>query len=97
MAKEISLTEIRDLVMQVCFNYKKESGKYVPCMIFFSGKATGENVLVVVDETLSIGEERDKSYSPKEIYSFVKQKLGQEIADKIKNIYLTGINEDISS
>jgi len=102
MAKRIILTEISNLVIQIQLNVrgmkpdaKSEEIVYFPAVVSIKGKAIGSDVALDIEDSLTLGEPKKTPFTPKEIYAMVKSKFGNEIAEKIKGIYLKGINEEL--
>ena len=99
--RQIILTEIRDLYGRIFFNHEEKDSQtgepiYYPIVISFTAKAVGEEMTINVGDTIQIGQPQNLPATGKELYQLIKQKFGQVVADKIKNIYLEGISEDIS-
>lgn len=100
-AKQITLTEIKDFRFEGTINVpiqNPQTGKieYYPAGIVFYGFPSGEGVKLRAREDLAIGTARSTPYTMKEIYDLLVQKFGQVFADKVKNIWMNGIGEDIS-
>ena len=95
--KSFMLTEIEGLMGRIFFNQQVEEDVYYPITIQFIGKATGEGINLPIQEIITIGTPSDTPATPKELYQLIKTKFGQAIANKIKDIYMNGIAEDISN
>lgn len=98
--KAFTLTEVKDLFARIHFNQQVplEDGtvKYYIAVVAFQAKVAGEGIQMPIQAIIPLGQLRDTPATPKEIYTAIKNKMGQDIADKIKEIYIDGINEDIS-
>jgi len=100
--RQINLTEIQDMRIEVTFNREEidpndpEGVVFYPMALRFWGFPTGDGIKLRVTDFLLVGAPQDTPFAPKELYQVVKAKMGQKIADKIKNIYMVGINEDPS-
>lgn len=98
--KQFTLTSIDELFGRIHFNQSvpQEDGtiKYYIAVIAFQAKVKGEGIEMPSQVVIPLGALRSTKATPKEIYTAVKAKMGQDVADKIKEIYLNGINEDIS-
>ena len=95
--KTLTVSEMRDVRGQILFNIRDDSaGVYYPIVIEFGGFAEGDDISLRVNEVIAIGTPQATEFTPHEIYDVIKTKFGQTIADKLKSLYIKGINEDIS-
>lgn len=97
--KQFELTSIDELFGRIFFNENvgtQDEPEYYPITIQFVGRATGAGISLPVGEMIRIGGKQSDGHTPKELYTLLVNAFGQNAANKVKNIYINGINEDIS-
>jgi len=106
MTKDITFRSIEHLAGRIIFNYEvktiiPEEGdlvEYYPVAIQFYCNAIGNGTANRrLESTITLGSKRELEYTPNEIYIRIKNKMGQDIADEIKDLYIEALNEDIST
>lgn len=101
MPKLITFDKMKNikLIFELNINTNKISltGDYYPAQLSLEGEAFSNGISYKLNDGIFLGPAREIKYTPQELYSFIRIKMGQEIADKIKDLYLAGINEDIST
>jgi len=94
--KQVTLTDVDNLRIIIEFNvWDSSAAAYQPAVVIVRGNATDGEVQRGVTKILRIGQLGNR-LSPSQIYTAVKNNLGQAVANKVKELYLDGIGEDIS-
>jgi len=103
MAKQITFDTIARLGGRILFNFEvasqDENGppEYYPVALQFYCVAKGSGAADrKMSTVIPLGVTRVTPYTPKEIYTRVSAKMGQDVADTIKDLYIEGIADDIS-
>jgi hypothetical protein len=101
MAKDYSLDKIKNLNGVIKLNYKTHEGdppelKYYIVRLEWHGKAVNSGASKKSMVHINDGTPQDTEYTPKQIYQRVKTIFGNGIANKLKELYLDLIDDDIS-
>lgn len=100
--RQIELTQLQGVRMIAVFGedasvyIDAQNIRYYPLVLSFGAQATDGLINLNINKNLVIGQSRETPYTPQETYTFLKDNLGQNIADQLKALYLDGISEDIS-
>lgn len=101
--KSIILTTIKKLritilFMEDAFVYdSSRNKKYIKALVKISGKPFDTIVSGnLIEKTIEIGTQKDTPYTAKETYTFIVNNFGQAVANEVKDLYLEGIEEDIT-
>lgn len=95
MPKDVTFDGMTGLEGKVIFNYNDGSDYYVAA-IRFQITAKGLNARRDLTTTIPFGSPSATKFTIQQIYTAVSNKMGQDVANEIKDLYLEGINEDIS-
>ena len=105
MTKDITFRNVKGFQGRMMFNYPvsvspggdPETFEFFPIAIQFFCEATGNgSAFRRLENVVTIGNQRASKYTPREIYTLVKNNVGIDIANAIKDLYINAINDDIS-
>lgn len=100
MATTLTLNAVSGISGRIIFNKQNVSGEvttYYPILIIFNVTATGDGVSKNFSDSIIVGGEQPDAHTPQELYTLMVNAFGQAAANKIKALYLSALNEDISS
>ncbi len=107
MTKDITFRSMQMFGGRIKFNHEVKTAtsdpgeddltEFYPVAIQFYCTALGNgSANRRIEDTITLGSKRETEYTPNEIYTKVKNVMGQDIADVIKDLYIEALNEDIS-
>jgi len=98
--KQITLNQLSGLYGRVLFNTNQsqtDTPEYYAITIQFGAKASdGGQIQLACQTIMNVGQPRLTPYTPKEIYDLLKT-VNPALANKLKELYLEAINEDLST
>lgn len=102
MSKQYTLSSIDDLNARIKFNYtegtdENENPLYYIIRIEFAGTGVNGGAIKSSTSGLNIGNSQITKFTPQEIYTKLKQSMGNAIANKLKDLYIDLIDDDISA
>jgi len=95
MAKTVELTDVSGLSGFLQFN-ALEGTDYYPGSLTVKGDASGDGVRKSISTTILLGNGRATPYTPRELYTRLTAAFSQQVADAFKDVYIAGIDDDIS-
>jgi len=102
MAKNYTLDSVENLIGRIKFNHQEgvdedNNSLYYIIRIEFVGRGVNGGAVKTSTEGLNIGNPQTEKFTPKEIYTKIQQSMGNAIANKLKDLYLDLIDDDISA
>lgn len=101
MAKDYTLTSITDLFGRIIFNYidgydSNNEPKYHVARLEWHARGVNGGAEKRGTDFINLGASQSTPFTPQEIYTAVKNNLGTVPANKLKDLYIELINDDIS-